>query len=157
MKSHCIFRRRGSQMNLCCEPPFERPIFCSPLDFLAPAASGWTLMLVLSMHIISVRISIIFSSCKASKIRSISRFCTSDWIWHKSCANFRIRSAMPSIFSRFRLYTVMHTENHNSILPAFCEVLALNAQFSQIVFRLISYVYCNTLSGKMQQFNVSRF
>ena len=46
-------------MNLCCEPPFERPMLCSPLDFLAPAASGWTLMLVLSIQIISVRISII--------------------------------------------------------------------------------------------------
>lgn len=66
--------RRGSQLNLCCEPHFRCPILYSPLDFFAPAESGCIFILVLSIQTISVRISIIFFICKASKIRSIVPF-----------------------------------------------------------------------------------
>ena len=58
MENKCILCRRTAQMELCRQPPFEYPMPCSPLDLRAPAASGWTLMLVLSIQRTSVLVSI---------------------------------------------------------------------------------------------------
>ena len=70
----CAFGRRGSHMNLRGEPPFERPIACSPLSLSAPVPSGCTFTEVLSMLTMLVLMSIMFRSCNAVKILSIVPF-----------------------------------------------------------------------------------
>ncbi len=67
-KYKSVFNRSTYKMYLRCQPLFERPILCFPFDFLASAASGCTLMLVLSRHNTSVFVSMIPWFCISSNI-----------------------------------------------------------------------------------------
>ncbi len=68
MECKCIPLRGAAKVEFCCQPPLERPMSWFPFDFLAPAASGWTLMLVLSIHRTSVSVLISSIFCISSKI-----------------------------------------------------------------------------------------
>ncbi len=67
-KDKSISGGSADKMHFRCQPSFKCPMLCFPFAFLAPAASGCTLILVLSRHNTFVSVSMIPCFCISSNI-----------------------------------------------------------------------------------------